>query len=138
MTIPSNIKGKAETEFGRGLIICLIKFAEHAEKWFKQKESYHVMAQKSPDLWTESSAVEMFFNAASDHLYDIMVPAQWKGTEIETRVLELQSFGLHIGHGFDHTATYTEKDVVKAYDLCREIGMLIDRELGLEPDIGQW
>jgi len=32
----------------------------------------------------------------------------------------------------------TEEEVIRVMDLVREIAMLIDKELGLEPDIGEW
>ncbi len=65
------------SEFGKGLVICLVKFAEHLARWPGQKELYGQMAEKSPELFNVSGAVEMFFNAASDHLYEMQVPTGW-------------------------------------------------------------
>ena len=126
-----------ESEFGKGLIICLVKFAEHRARWQEQKKLYEEMSVGQPELFTVSHAIEMNFNGASDHLYEIEVPKAWKRKEIGKKVKELQSFGLEIGHGFTGKE-WTEADVTRAYDLCQEIAILIDKELGLEPQIGQW
>jgi len=126
-----------ESEFGKGLVICLVKFAEHRYRCREQKESYERMVKRSPELYNMSDAVKMHFNGASDHLYEIEVPDRWKGTELGKKVVELQDLGLEVGHGFKEKK-WTEDDVNKAYGLCQEIAVLIDKELGLEPQIGQW
>lgn len=116
-----------ESEFGKGLVICLVKFAEHKERWHSDKR-FNL---------PESEAVHMHFNGASDHLYEIEVPAKWEGTEIGNKVNILRDRGLEIGHSF-RGGDYTEKDVFELYDLAEDIALLIDKELGLEPQIGQW
>lgn len=125
------------SEFGKGLVICLVKFAEHRWRWFEQKNLWKEMHEENPELFNESRAVEMHFNGASDHLYEIEVPAVWKRKKIGKKVKELQDFGLEMGHGFTHKG-WTEADVEKAYTLCREIALLVDKELGLNPQIGEW
>jgi len=127
-----------ESEFGKGLVICLVKFAEHRHRWLSDKSLNEEMRLKHPELFSEDDAVEMHFNGASDHLYDIEVPTKWKNTKIGKKVGELRSHGLKMGHSFDRTITRTEADIGKAYDMCQEIAILIDKELGLEPQIGQW
>lgn len=91
MTIPSKMKG--ESEFGSGLVICLVKFAEHAEKWLQLREEYAHLRKKlgngCSDIFGESGAVSMFFNGASDHLYRIEVPERFRGTELERKVTKL-------------------------------------------------
>jgi len=136
MTIPTKLNKKAKSEFGSGLVICLVKFAEHAETWFQDKELHQQLREKEPKLFSESRAVQQFFYGASDHLYGIEVPDKWRGTVIESKVQELRGLALAIRHGF--TRQWSEKDVIKAYDLCREIALLIDKDLGLSPDIGKW
>lgn len=128
---------KKESEFGKGLIICLVKFAEHRWRWQEQKHLYAEMRKKSPDHFSESDAVEMHFNGASDHLYKIEVPPEWRKTKLDEAVRELQDFGLEMGHGFTKKE-WTEADVDKAYAICQEIALLIDKKLGLKPDVGQW
>lgn len=124
-----------ESEFGKGLVICLVKFAEHRWRWQEQKKLYEDMHQKNPELFDESHAVEMHMNGASDHLCQIEVPAGWEDSSIGTAVKELQDFGLSMGHGFTKK-DWTEADVDKAYDMCQRIALLIDEQLGLTPEVG--
>lgn len=126
-----------ESEFGKGLVICLVKFAEHRARWFDQKESYEKMRTHRPDLFTESDAVEMHFNGASDHLVEIEVPKKWENTPIWIKVKELQSFGLKMGHAY-YGCKGSEADVTKAYELCQEIALLIDKQLGLKAIKGDY
>lgn len=128
---------KDESEFGKGLVICLVKFAEHRDRWSGQKRLYEEMREKHPDSFSLSSAVEMHFNGASDHLYEIEIPEGWKNTKIGKLVKELQRYGLEMGHGFTKK-NWTEEDVTKAYSICQEIALLIDKKLGLKSEIGQW
>ena len=125
------------SEFGKGLVICLVKFAEHRGRWLEQKRLYEETMLKHPTGFSESSTVEMHFNGASDHLYEIEVPNEWKGTEIDGKVKELQGFGLEMGHKFIDNS-WTDADVENAYGMCQEIALLIDIKLGLDAQIGQW
>lgn len=125
------------SEFGKGLVICLVKFAEHRDRWSSDKRFNENLQKEHPDLFGISRAVEMHFNAASDHLYDIEVPPEWQKTKLGKKVKELQDFGLEMGHGFTRKE-WTEDDVTKAYSMCQDIALLIDKKLGLKPDIGQW
>ena len=125
------------SEFGKGLVVCLVKFAEHYERWVREKRSNERMRGEYGNLFSESDAVERHFNGAADHLYEIKVLKEWKGTEIEAKVLELQRRGLEIGHGFTGKE-WTEKEVHELHALSREIAVLIDKMIGLKPDIGQW
>lgn len=127
-----------ESEFGKGLVICLVKFAEHRWRWYEQKKLWKEMREKHPNLFSESDAVETHFNGASDHLYEIEVPKEWRRKKLGRKVKELRDFGLVMGHSFNREMVWTEADVERAYTMCQEIALLIDKELGLEPQIGQW
>lgn len=120
---------KEESEFGKGLVICLVKFAEHRQWWYEQKELYKGMHQRH--------VVELHMNGASDHLFGIEVPEKWKRTKLGKMVVKLQEYGLAMGHGFLRE-NWTEEDVERAYSMCHEIALLIDKELGLKPEIGRW
>jgi len=119
------------SEFGKGLVICLVKFAEHFMTWPRTSQEYTDINLPL------SRAVEIHFSAASDHLYEIEVPEDWRHTEIAEKVTKLQSRALVIGHSFTNKQ-WTEQNVEDLHSLCREIAMLIDKQLGLEPDIGEW
>lgn len=126
-----------KSEFGKGLVICLVKFAEHRHMWEEQREHWMEMHRKNPSLLSMSDAVESHFNGASDHLYEIDIPEEWKNTEVGRMIKQLQDYGLEMGHGFTRR-DWTEEDVNKAYGMCQEIALLIDKKLGLKPDIGLW
>ena len=173
-------KGKPipKTEFGRGLIINLVKFAEHFENRManqishaklymsKTKEEQELMLSDNPppnlnygrfpkehmkgflNIYVKvhgtsekalSSLIELWANGASDHLYEILVPRRWKGTELEKKVKKLQHLGLEIGHGFTGKI-WKFDDFVKLQDLTKEIAILIDSSIGLnkQVDLGKF
>ena len=125
------------SEYGKGLVICLVKFAEHKERWRSDKRLWREMEAKDPRLFTEANAIEKHFNASSDHLYEIEVPPKWRRKKLGKKVKELQDLGLEMGHSFN-SKQWTEDDFTKAYGMCQEIAILIDKEIGLEPDKGSW
>ena len=137
MTIPTKLNSKAKSEHGKGLVICLVKFAEHAENWPRFRDEYATMRERCPDGFNESTAVGLFFYGASDHLSEIEVPKKWRGTIIESKVRELQNLAFTSRYGFIGPEL-SEEDVIRACDLCREIALLIDKDLGLSPDIGKY
>ncbi len=120
----------SQSEFGKGLVICLVKFSEHFSKFGIDFESY-----KGKE--SESRIVEMWANAASDHLYEIEVPKGKSWDKIRKKVRELKETGLEMGHGYIRH-NWTKKDVEKLMSLTREIGLMIDKKIGLKPDIGEW
>ena len=143
---------KSESEFGKGLVICLVKFAEHLSMWRSFQENYKQLREQNKleislqklqgkeGMFSESQAVRLYFSGASDHLQEIEVPKEWKNTKIGKKVKELQDLGLGIGHGFRFIGEEkcSEADVMKASDLCREIALLIDKKMGLNPELGKW
>ena len=123
------MEGKG-SEFGKGLVICLVKFAEHFERYEHDRETWKKMGGIS-------SAVEMWANGATDHLYEIEVPNGEDWDAIRQRVRDLQDEGLRIGHGFTGE-DFNEGDVQSLINQTREICLLIDRKIGLSPEIGRW
>jgi hypothetical protein len=124
MTIPTRLDEKypPKTKFGRGFLICILKFVEHAEDYLRWKEK--------PELF--SIPENYWFYTASDHLLNLELPEQLKGTKIEQNVNELKSYlSERLGHNLK------KKDVIKMFDLCREIALLLDRRFGLQPDLGK-
>ena len=111
-----------QSEFGRGLVICLVKFAEHFEnsttrdiyqtsQYISKPPEQRLLSTKPTFLdpyikiyKTEENAlshlIQMWANGATDHLYDITVPKKWQETELGTKIRLLQNLGLEIGHGF--------------------------------------
>ena len=121
------MNNEIESEFGKGLIICLIKFAEHFMV-FEYEKKYPV----NNPIW-------LWANAASDHLYEIEVPPGDEWNEIREKVLSLKEIGLEMGHGYvENNQYHTEEYINKLRHLTREIALLIDKKLGLNPQLGSW
>ena len=113
---------KELSEFGKGFISCLVNFAAHFERDYKMFEEF---------------GGEMWFNGASDHLYEITTPSGEQWNEVREKVKQLKEHGLHIGHGFSGEQ-FSKEDILTAFKLTREIAVLTDKVLGLESDSGQW
>jgi hypothetical protein len=162
-----------ESEFGRGLVVCLVKFAEHFNNdMAKQITDIELYLSKNEDdrklmrsfkppsnlnygkrlhdnirflidkmvpihgsiEKTHSRNIELWANGASDHLYEMMVPQRWKGTEIEAKVKELTDLGLKIGHGFTESI-WTGEHYRKLWELTKDIAILIDQNIGLKRQV---
>ena len=136
-----------ESEFGKGLVICLVKFAEHIERDDIMKISHEIFDETSKRMCEQvykgdkakyiSHTIEMWANGASDHLYKIEVPKGKEWNEIRKLVKELQQKGLEIRHGFTNKI-WTAKDACELQNLTRKIAILIDKKLGLKAVLGQY
>lgn len=84
-----------------------------------------------------SQKIELWANGATDHLYEIEVPEKFRNTVLGKKIIKLQDKGLEIGHGF-LGKIWTIEDVEELMNLTREIGILIDRKLGLRPEVGEY
>lgn len=155
-----------KSEFGRGLAICLVKFAEHFEndmariighvRFFYEdlKGDEGRLAEYGRDVRGAvayfkavyahvgvekgmSHLIETWANGATDHLYDIEVPGSMARTKMGRLVGRLQSKGLRIGHGFTGE-TWTCADFAELRELTRRIALELDRRIGLKPDMGKW
>ena len=158
-----------KSDFGKGLVICLVKFAEHFEnemgmiklsifdKWIKSNKEdkerldfgfpYNQSLKMDIDIANKvynanykkylSRHIELFMNGASDHLYDIEVPQGKEWDKIRKKVTELQNKSLEIGHGFRFDKIWTIEDLSNIIKLIREIALMIDKQIGLKPDLGR-
>lgn len=116
------------SEFGKGFIYNLILFASHFERNFAPK------GEEDNYIW-----VSCWFNGASDHLYEFEIPPKFEKLELGTKAKELKDFVLSIGHGERmNDKTVSRKDIQNVISLTKDIGFLIDKELGFNPVKGQW
>lgn len=123
-----------KSDFGKGFVYNLVLFAMHLHNRFADR----IFNGKSEGIFLDTGTlITTWANGASDHLYEIEIPERYKGTEIETKVLELKRFGLEIGHGFIRH-DYTKKDFMKLSSLTKEIALLVDTDLGVEPIAATW
>jgi len=100
-----------KSEFGRGFIINLMLLSRH----FGQPP-------------------EKAFYGAADHLTDLIVPEQFRGTEIDELIDRLRK--LVIWH---QPGIMDKEDAADIRRLLNQIGVAIDRHLGIpNPDAGKY
>jgi hypothetical protein len=64
------------SEFGKGFIYNLILFSMHWWRHFESIETYKRIGE------TEEYGLERWFNGASDHLYELEIPEQFKNKKV--------------------------------------------------------
>jgi hypothetical protein len=161
------------SEFGKGLIYCLVLFIKHFENdmardigrkhfvmsksesereeilsdnpdprhtygWNKEIRWWYthmVPIHGSPEA-TLSSDISMWFNGASDHLYELEDAGNFV-PEIREEIETLKSGALEIGHGFRNTI-WTFEHMENLRKLALQILMVIDAKIGANPVKAQW
>ena len=115
-----------ESEFGKGLTYCIGLFLAHAERWEKDKETY-----------TGVNKAEMWFNGASDHLYELDT-TQIANNTFRKEIDNWRQEVLHWGHGFKKPYP-TEKNVIWSIEKAIEFLRRIDKTMLKTKTIkGQW
>lgn len=117
-----------ESEFGRGLTYCLGLFLAHAERLDEMIEGYKPLHEKNPGLFNEDHAVEMWFNGAADHLFELEVdsgPPELRGriTTFQSRCLQWR---LTMGGN-----PATREDALWAIQEAKDLLRLIDEANGV-------
>jgi len=125
-----------KSEFGRGFIYNLILFSKHWGMHFDDLKTYKEMRIKNPDLFDEKKAFRMWFNGASDHLYELEIPKKYEGTKIGRLAKWIQDKGLYWGHEFEKEPT--RKDFNMMFEKIEKLARLIDNELGVETKEAEW
>lgn len=109
------------SEFGKGLCYCLGLFLAHAEGFRRYKEMHKGMADGP------MGAADMWFNGASDHLYDFM-PDYAPTTALQERCQEFKNKcfkwrGSCVNDDPDPTEDNVHWALQEAKDLLREIDL---------------
>jgi hypothetical protein len=155
-----------DSEFGAGLVVCLVKFSEHIWSW--QEDGY-----RNALLWSrmnENQRAAALEDAARkpagdnarrfghiERMIEIYGTIEkYISSSLESwanaasdhfydidrgrapkPLIELADLMLTMGHGFTGQI-WTEKDYNKAMDLWRESAMELDRRLGTKPNWGNY
>jgi len=128
---------KQTSEFGKGFIYNLILFSKHWWRASVDMESYEkTFKDKYSKGEARSKAIDVWFNGASDHFYELEIPKQWKRKKIGKLARWLQDKSLYWGHGFKEKAT--EKDFEEVFEKLEELARLIDKELGVKDIKADW
>ena len=84
------IMQKNKSEFGRGLCYCLALFLCHSEREYWATEDINKNVKKIIDR------ADMWFNGASDHLYDLQIPEDLP-LSLKKRLAKLCGKAIHWG-----------------------------------------
>jgi len=114
------------SEFGKGLTYCLGLFLAHAERYNELNE------YKSESNF----ACFMFFNGASDHLYEMQIPEDFPAT-LQNRLKIFQGRCIQFGHGMDITKS-KEEDVMEAIGEAKSLLLEIDKFFGIDTKKARW
>lgn len=116
------------SKFGKGLTYCLGLFLGHQERLLDK--------EKSKILLREGIYAEMWFNAASDHLYELQIPNNYPEHLIK-RLKDFQDKVLHFGHGFPKEHA-TESDIEWSLNEAKLLLIEIDKQIGVKTAKGDW
>ncbi|MCK4259904.1 MAG: hypothetical protein KAX49_13060 [Halanaerobiales bacterium] len=115
-----------KSEFGKGLSYCLSLFLAH--------EFLHSEIRSKNDKIFNS----IWFNGASDHLYDLVIPESLPKT-LQRRLKKFRGKCLDLGHGsglMDNSVV--EEDYVWAVQEAKDLLRAIDRANGVKVVKGDW
>jgi hypothetical protein len=134
------IKEKEKTsDFGQGLVYCLGLFLAHAEKSMygneKAEQEVEKRFKKFGKVEGYSYMADMWFNCASDHLYELQIPENLP-EDLKKRLGVLQSKAIHYGHGFANDGTKKEKEW--AIEEAKELLRLIDEYFKIKTKEATW
>jgi len=116
-----------ESEFGKGLTYCLGMFLAHAER-----------NRKTNTVLDEKDLAGMWFNGASDHLYEMEAP-ETLPEELQERLQKFRSLMLDRGHGSGLLSKrFTEEDVASSIQEAKDLLRAIDEHFGIPTIKGSW
>ena len=115
------------SEFGKGLTYCLGLFLAHAERGG---------LSSNKDEWSSRLEIEMWFNAASDHLYELQVP-MFLSLPLRKKLKVFQKKCLEFGHGFNKDNP-TDDDKSWAIQEAKDLLRQIDFELKVKVEKGDF
>ena len=109
-----------ESTFGKGLTYCLGLFLAH--------ERDNFIFGINPDNISKTSCM-LWFNASSDHLYDLVIPSELP-KELRERLIIFKQKCLEAGHGFKGEVEYPT--ITWALMEAKELLRLIDEHHGIK------
>jgi len=121
-----------KSDFGKGCVYNLGLFLAHSEKFLECLNLRLEDTIKDP----KKIYSEMWFNTASDHLYELQIPEKYPD-ELKKKLTFLKYKCLHFGHEFNKPFP-TMKDVSKMLNLAKEILMDIDKLNGVKVIKATW
>jgi len=137
VTNEHNESSPCYSEFGRGLIIALIKFNQHVSQFH-----YHLEMAKRSDL-PNMNTLALWADGAKDHLQEIVIPEGEKWSLIGKLVNELQDKAFDMKKHFlidgGNKKKIEPSEVFVLFRLSEKIALEIDIVLGIKnASIGEW
>ena len=118
------------SEFGKGFVYCLVLFAKHFDSAFERMEEYKSMGM------SETKALSIWINGASDHLYDLIIPKSLP-LSLKKKVEKLRGEALDCGHGSKMMREIPVEKYQEWRSLLDEIALGIDKWLEVKAEKAQ-
>lgn len=155
------VEAAEPSEFGRGLVVCLVKFSEHLSSKWAQAVAAHIYWQELDDEHRAKALAEARKFPVGDmaQRLSLLKIGEWSehplseclrmwangasdhfyelDASASKPLKELAALTLRMGHGFDGTV-WTVEDWQRMWKLWQEATLELDRRLGITPDWGQW
>lgn len=129
--------GKIESEFGSGLVYCLVLFAKHWWKHNQIQETYRGMRElpgASQRYFSEGDATRSWFDGAADHLDEMRIPENMRNTKLGKKIKSLKNLAMRCRDGSETKA----EDFDEAIRLMEDIAVDLDRYIGIDPVPATW
>ena len=147
-----------QSEFGRGLVVCLFKFARHignaswnecvsANAWLNGSDiqADHLQLLKAYEeiygskAGAESAACRAWISGAFDHLREIELPPYLKTSPaFEDAFTDFDNLARDLERSRIREKSIGMDDLNSLVRLAGELAMAIDKVLDLSPDFGKW
>lgn len=133
-----------ESEFGKGYTYCLGLFLAHERELWNLTKRYKKMREKiasegregGEELFSEGSAVGLWFNGAGDHFFEFQAEEAPPGSKKRAKILRQKVLGWRITLGREKPPT--SKDAEWALAEARWLLMAADRAAGIKTIKGTW
>jgi hypothetical protein len=121
----------------RALILSELPDAKHNYGWNKDVKFWY---DKIVPIYGSvenafSERLKLWANGASDHLYELEIPAKYEKKELGMLLRKIKKLGLEMGHSFSVKKTYRYKDFVNLWDWSTKACQLIDKQIIKVPSV---
>lgn len=126
-------QSESQSEFGAGLVVPLVKFAQH----LNDRHMAYIMDVAQQGIDTDvHDRIAMWAQGASDHLSEIDDRAPESLKNLTNLLFEMRWAPL--AHGIDREQFFTTDHIDLVLHLFAEAAMDLDKMLGVNADWGQW
>lgn len=133
-------KMKEKSEFGEGLCYNLALFLAHEQGLRSFLEKHELLRKnckvEDKELFSEKSAIQLWFYTSGDHLYDI----HWEQApkHLRKRIKMFQTKVLRWRNGMFYNDKPSKKDALWSLQEAKDLIRLIDKYHGIKTEKGRW